>query len=294
VLFWVYVFLMFFILMSVFIALISEAYEEAKGELKKSLEPGLHRKVVDDSEKQVELHLEAVTKLAHYASLISEPLYAKLQEAIEEDEWSQTAYQRQRLSKYDSRYQWDRLKLVRKQRQGKDAKNKWLHDMLEKKGNAVEMDESVLRQELMAKSVEELSSEAAALGIGEDEITETKAKQGEEEHGQRMALVHLIMGQQQRGEGASGGGPRAGGGGGGGVGGGGSRRVRLQKSLSRLQRTSTHGRTLSRSAGSFKRLRWLGCRRWCQQACCHVNRREPLPCPPPAHAMPGARTLYLS
>eukprot|EP01047_Picozoa_sp_COSAG01_P050916 COSAG01_NODE_5194_length_4419_cov_6.478752_9_plen_167_part_01 len=166
-LFWVYVFLMFFILMSVFIALISEAYEEAKGELKKSLEPGLHRKVVDDSEKKVELHLEAITKLAHYASLISEPLYAKLREAIEEDEWSQTAYRRQRLSKYDSRYQWDRLKLVRKKRQGKDAKN-WLHDMLEKKGNAVETDEPVLRQELMAKSVEELSSEAAALGIAED------------------------------------------------------------------------------------------------------------------------------
>ena len=32
-LFWMYIFLVFFILMSVFIALISEAYEKAKGEL---------------------------------------------------------------------------------------------------------------------------------------------------------------------------------------------------------------------------------------------------------------------
>ena len=79
-LFWMYIFLVFFILMSVFIALISEAYEMAKNELAAVAEAAEHAAVVDDPIRTID---EARHKLGSVTQgLVSAELLASLKENL--------------------------------------------------------------------------------------------------------------------------------------------------------------------------------------------------------------------
>ena len=111
-LFFMYTFFMIFIMMSVFIALISESYDAAKTAMKVEKEPGLRRHIIDEEWKQRKIRLEAETKLEAFSTLISEPLYSKLKDAMELNAWNLSSHERQKLSKYDSKYEWDRLQTV--------------------------------------------------------------------------------------------------------------------------------------------------------------------------------------
>ena len=87
-LFWMYIFLVFFILMSVFIALISEAYEKAKNELQNVEEAARQTLVIDDPVKTIE---EARTTLRSVApGLISKELLGSMRDALPKERMKRT------------------------------------------------------------------------------------------------------------------------------------------------------------------------------------------------------------
>ena len=79
-LFWMYIFLVFFILMSVFIALISEAYEMAKVELAAVAEAVQHSSVVDDPVRTIDEARHKLGSVTH--GLVSSELLASLKESL--------------------------------------------------------------------------------------------------------------------------------------------------------------------------------------------------------------------
>jgi len=81
ILFWMYIFLVFFILMSVFIALISESYEEAKEQLSKQKETGLRKRIPTKMEETLIRH-DVRNKLKQCQFLVSPQMYTLMHEAV--------------------------------------------------------------------------------------------------------------------------------------------------------------------------------------------------------------------